>query len=750
MPRKDLLSCLCSFYCFCSVLIYASCAVHDELSQCELQGVYRQRQSLIESPNYPDNYPPNTCVDFVIRSPYRCPTKFHIQFLDFQLELSENCSRDYLAIGLQQSDDDMDVLCGQVLGIKKYHTPDGILRLRFLSDDSPWTTAGGFRLLITRLACENEDLTARGLDMDVDEDDTVQVNAKLPPKKALHPHHHQQPQQQSTPAPLPGNFSLSPQQAPFVGFPAAYPGYQPINAYPYPGVAYPPYLPARGGSFYLPAAQPAGTLAPPCSNEPQKQQQQQQFQQQLLQQQQLQLQQQQQQQSLQQLQQQLQQQQPQAQVQSQHQQQELPAIAEQYQSSSFQPQGVQLKDYDPQTLQQFGGSVDLCCVSSFTQSHFYLSSPGFPRTVLNALLPGQQRDCVFYLEKNSQNVAGLRILFKFFDFGQPSGGGIYPGQAGAACSGDFIELDGQRYCGCRSGHVHKSFWPEGRKALRLRMGQSGGGTSNGFLLEIFQDQDTESYRPGLQGLPGLAGSTGAGAGALGVNRITGLQGTTGLAGLPGSTGLAGLPGSTGLAGFTGSTGFTGLPGANGFTGLPGTTGLPTGIPLPAGYQPQLGAYQPQLGYQPQLAQQPLYHPQAQAPLWSFNPLLPITPYRQSRQAAWTYARGLDAQQPSRVVETNSTRKEFYYFDADEAFARAALDAAEEVEDNVRATPATTSSTSASVHGVQHKQPVTTKAFEQSSCTFDYMEVLRLSVDTLWLTKPICLAPLRSWFSNIFG
>ncbi|KAL7741450.1 hypothetical protein ACLKA6_000775 [Drosophila palustris] len=719
-----------------SVVCCIQAAVHDELSQCELQGVYRQRQSLIESPNYPDSYPPNRCVDYVIRSPYRCPTKFHIQFLDFQLELSDSCSRDYLAVGLQHGDDDMDVLCGQVLGIKKYHTPDGILRLRFFSDDSPWTTGGGFRLLITRLACENEDLAARGrvADQEDPDDDTVQVDAKLPSKKPLQQHHQQQ-QQQHHQQQLPRNLSLSQQPLNFGGLSAFYPGYPPG----FPRLGYPGFPSADG--FYLPVAQsPAATLAPPCNNnEPQQQQQQQQFpqqqypqqqqqwqqylqqlqqqqqfpqqqlqlqqQQQQFPQQQLQLQQQQQQQfpqpQLLQLQQQLQQQQqlqlqqqqelqqhlrlqqqqPELQQQQlkQQQQQELPAISEQYQTSSFQPQGVQLKDYDA----QFGGQVDLCCVSSFTQSHFYLSSPGFPRTVLNALLPGQQRDCVFYLEKNSLNVVGLRIQFKFFDFGQSAGAGIYPAQlpgAAAACSGDFLELDGQRFCGCRSGYVHKSFWPEGRKALRLRMGQSGGGgSSNGFLLEIFQDTDTESYRP-------------AGAGVIQSDPITGLNGLA-----------AGLPGHTGL-----------------------------GLGLPAGYQPQLGGYQPQLGYQ-----QSLYRPQPQSPLWPsypsrlvsypLNPLLPpfSMPYRQSRQAAWTYARGLDAQQPSRVVETNSTRKEFYYFDADEAFARAALDVE---EDNLA--------------GV--------KAFEKSSCTFDYTEVLRLSVDTLWLTKPICFAPLRSWFSNIFG
>ncbi|XP_002132566.3 uncharacterized protein [Drosophila pseudoobscura] len=707
-------------------------AVHDELPQCGLHGIYRQRQSLIESPNYPDNYPVNTCWDYVIRSPYRCPTKFHIQFLDFKLELSEKCSRDYLAIGLENDGEDMDVLCGQVLGIKKYHTPDGVLRLRFLSDESPWTTGGGFRLLVTRLACEREDLAARGLDaddedgVDVGDDDTVQVNAKLPSKKQHHHHHLLQPQQPQQQLPL--NFT---QQSPW-GFNVGWPASVPPPLYPQGG---PP------GGFYLPPVGLPPQHSPPCVPQQQKEQllqQQQQFlqqqQQQYLQQQQLlqqnplqqqnllqqqQLQQQRQLQQLQQQQQLLQQnplQQQQQQQQLQQQQQQLPLISDQYQTSAFQPQAVTLKDYDSQGLQQFGGSLDLCCSSSFNQNHFYLSSPGFPRTVLNALLPNQQRDCVFYIEKSSPNVCRLRIQFKFFDFGQNSGGignGIAGGLGGAgiggglgggfggggfsgglggqqSCTGDFLELDGQRYCGCRSGYVHKSHWGQGRKALRMRMGQSGSTTSNGFLLEIYQDQDSDGCRQ----------DPGAGFGL-------------------------------GLGG--------------GLQQQPQQQQQPqAGLGLGLGLWPQ-GGY-------PSL-QQPLH-----SQIWPMqggypgylNPGYPLpfaaSPYRQSRRVSW--ARGLDEHQPSRVVETNSTRKEFYYFDGDEAFARSALDDEEDkLPVGVQVQPQALSQTQTQT---QPQSQLATKAFEQSSCTFDYMEVLKLSVDTLWLTKPLCFSPLRSWFPNIFG
>ncbi|BFF95687.1 uncharacterized protein DMAD_13036 [Drosophila madeirensis] len=694
-------------------------AVHDELPQCGLHGIYRQRQSLIESPNYPDNYPVNTCWDYVIRSPYRCPTKFHIQFLDFKLELSEKCSRDYLAIGLENDGEDMDVLCGQVLGIKKYHTPDGVLRLRFLSDDSPWTTGGGFRLLVTRLACEREDLAARGLEEDsedqvvVDDVDTVQVSAKLPSKKQhLHHHHLLQPQKPQQPQQEALNFTqLSPWG---------------LN------VGWPPFYTqgAAPGGFYVP---PVG-VSPPCL--PQQQQNRQQQQQQLLQQQQQFLQQQQylqqqqllqqsplqqqqllqQQQQQRQLQQQFQQQNPlqqqqllQQQQQFPQQQQQLPLISDQYQTSAFQPPKVTLKDYDSSSVQQFGGSLDLCCSSSFNQNHFYLSSPGFPRTVLNALLPNQQRDCVFHIEKSSPNVCRLRIQFKFFDFGQNAGGigsglagGIGGGVAGGgfgggsfgagglgaqqSCTGDFLELDGQRYCGCRSGYVHKSHWAQGRKALRMRMGQSGSSTSNGFLLEIYQDQDSDGCRQ----------DQGAAFG-LGLQQQQQPQAGLGL-----GLGLGIWPQGGYLQG-----------------------------PSPVGY-PAL--------------QQPL-HPQ----MWPLQggylngggyPL----PYRQTRRVSW--ARGLDEHQPSRVVETNSTRKEFYYFDGDEAFARSALDD-EEDKLPVGVTVQPQAQAQTQPQSLPQSQLVT-KAFEQSSCTFDYMEVLKLSVDTLWLTKPLCFSPLRSWFPNIFG
>lgn len=380
-----------------------------------------------------------------------------------------------------------------------------------------------------------------------------------------------------------------------------------------------------------------------------------------------------------------------------------------------------LKDYDSQNLQQFGGSLDLCCASSFNQNHFYLSSPGFPRTVLNYLLPNQQRDCVFYIEKSSPNVCRLRIQFKFFDFGQNSGGAGFGGGFGGgvgvsgggfgggvgvpgggftgafggqqACNGDFLELDGQRYCGCRSGYIHKSHWGQGRKALRMRIGQSSSTTSNGFLLEIFQDQDSDGCRQ--DAVPGFG---------------LGLQPQQQQPQLP-QRGLG-----LGLGG------------------------------VGVGLWPQPG-----LGLAPQLGQPNLWPMQAAGGypggyLSGYPVSFSATPYRQARRIS--YARGIDAQQPSRVVETNSTRKEFYYFDGDEAFARSGL---ENDEDEDKLPPGVTTQPQPQV-STQSKpdSPVVTKAFEQSSCSFDYMEVLKLSVDTLWLTKPLCFSPLRSWFPNIFG
>ncbi|XP_030384003.1 uncharacterized protein LOC115631417 [Scaptodrosophila lebanonensis] len=671
MLLKDCLGFAISLW-LCAEICFA--AVHEDL-KCGLSGVYRQRQSVIASPNYPNNYPMNTCLDYVIRSPYRCSTKFHIQFLDFQLELSENCKNDYMAVGLQNDGDDMDVLCGHVVGIKKYRTLDGVLRLRFFTDDSPWTTARGFKLIVTRLACEREDLS-RGLDVDVDEEDTVEINSLNPSKKLLSPGIFQ-----------PQLFQNVSQQSQHI--PQTRPYLNPNTpASALDGI----YLPVYGnGLSSLPVStaqhwQTPGSplIAQPCINTEQNHQQLRQ---------------------LQQLQQKLQQDQNQAlQQQLSHrpdtsvqllpphevqqlQHQQLPAISDQYLTNAFQPIAPTLKDYDPQSLQQFGGQVDLCCATSFSQAHFYLSSPGFPRTLFANFLPTPQRDCAFYIEKSSPNVCRLRINLKYFDFGQSSEGvgsqSLSPGLPQSlgvqrSCTQDFIEIDGQRYCGCRSGNVHKSYWGEGRKALRMRVGYSGL-QSNGFLLEIFQDQDDNGCRDTVPLALGIGGNI---AGNVGGN----------------------------LGGNLGSN-FGGNLGGNFVAGFPQFL-----------QQPNVGLWPPR----------PLWQASGYGyPLQQFQQFpLPLTPYRQGREVAW--ARGLEAHQPTRVIETNSTHKEFYYYDADEAFARAAA----------------TGKRAEQSDGTGSQ--VNIKAFEQSSCSFDYMEVLKLSVDTLWLTKPLCFAPFRTWLSNIFG
>ncbi|GBO99266.1 hypothetical protein EVAR_71909_1 [Eumeta japonica] len=73
----------------------------------------------------------------------------------------------------------------------KYHTPDGVLRLRFFADASPWTTGKGLKLLITSLACESEEFSRspKGSndgedDDDVEDDDSIAIT---PPPESFQP-----------------------------------------------------------------------------------------------------------------------------------------------------------------------------------------------------------------------------------------------------------------------------------------------------------------------------------------------------------------------------------------------------------------------------------------------------------------------------------------------------------------------------------------------------------------------------------
>lgn len=108
-------------------------------------GTYRNAITSLTSPNYPANYPPNLHCVYVLRSPVRCAVDFHVQFVDFDLPSTVDCAGDRLQI------DGTSALCGRVIGSRKYHTADGVLRLVLQSDGDVEST--GFELRVVRSPC---------------------------------------------------------------------------------------------------------------------------------------------------------------------------------------------------------------------------------------------------------------------------------------------------------------------------------------------------------------------------------------------------------------------------------------------------------------------------------------------------------------------------------------------------------------------------------------------------------------------
>ncbi len=54
-------------------------------------GTFKSVQTTIQSPDYPNEYQPNSYCEYVFKSPFLCKNEFHIQFLFFSLESSKDC-----------------------------------------------------------------------------------------------------------------------------------------------------------------------------------------------------------------------------------------------------------------------------------------------------------------------------------------------------------------------------------------------------------------------------------------------------------------------------------------------------------------------------------------------------------------------------------------------------------------------------------------------------------------------------------
>ncbi|KAG8255932.1 hypothetical protein J6590_080394 [Homalodisca vitripennis] len=126
----------------------------------------------------------------------------------------------------------------------------------------------------------------------------------------------------------------------------------------------------------------------------------------------------------------------------------------------------------------FGTTGGQCCSQIYSDSHFLIVSPGFPRS--------QSSDCIYTVSRYSPLTAQLRFQFRYFWTGEDIGTG---------CSGGYLEIDGTRVCGCKTGVIWTSqfFDSENSKTLHLRLDSSSNKLFNGFVIEVYQD-DSYSQR----------------------------------------------------------------------------------------------------------------------------------------------------------------------------------------------------------------------------------------------------------------
>lgn len=332
-------------------------------------GIFREKQVLIRSPFYPNNYPKNSDCEYIFYSPFVCVNEFHIQFLDFQLEPSPNCSKDKVVIGANE------ILCGQVIGIMKYQVTNGSLRIRFTTDQT--IENNGFELLVTRLPCSlNESHENR-----IDESVSVLPITVLPTTDS-------QP------------VSLQPSSL------------QQTNI-----VSVLPRDKNTITNSIVGSVTQSTIFKPVC-------------------------------------------------------------LKGQPQSNGLWPHSISQSTFSPTTQQMSAAStLSSCCINVFNQQKFYLISSGFPN------VPRFPNDCLFYVERFRPDFCRLRIEFKYFLLGDwQQKQQMHQRQ----CAQSFLEIDGRRFFGCRTGSVYYSQWGPSRKLIHFRNMQQYPGIQ-GFVLEVTQE-----------------------------------------------------------------------------------------------------------------------------------------------------------------------------------------------------------------------------------------------------------------------
>lgn len=115
-----------------------------------------------------------------------------------------------------------------------------------------------------------------------------------------------------------------------------------------------------------------------------------------------------------------------------------------------------------------------CCINVYNQKRFYIISPGFPNSAAD-----NYNDCLYFIEPSQPNICRLRIEFRYFYLGN---------WQNRQCTQNFIEIDGQRFCGCKTGSVYYSHWSSAPKSIRFSNVAGFRGEIQGFVLDIFQEE----------------------------------------------------------------------------------------------------------------------------------------------------------------------------------------------------------------------------------------------------------------------
>uniref|UniRef100_A0A336L0F4 CSON003039 protein n=1 Tax=Culicoides sonorensis TaxID=179676 RepID=A0A336L0F4_CULSO len=442
--------------------VVTSALRHNVAINSDCGGVFKSGQHLIQSPGYPNNYGHNLQCEYTLMAPFVCRNEFHVQFIDFDVEPSRNCTKDYVSVG------DEDVLCGQVIGIKKYETENGVLKIKLVTD--AWESRKGFQMLVTRLPCLGSEDSAEAsstvfpiyepepeIGINTVQPQTsneitpvVEINTSnrqdipppdwnnngyLPPQTIpqypIYPN--PQPCCQCCQSQYPEYIPNTPNVPP-IGYPNCngqnplYPvppiGNYPNNNYPQNPPEFIPNTPSIPPWYYP-------NLSPNPNSNPR----------------------------------------PWSPI-------EKLNTTKQTQIAPYPPFGnipFQPNPLIPNQFPVFPG-LQQCCRNYFTNRRFYLVSPGFP---------GPNRrptDCLYVIDRASPYSCRLRIEFKFYNHGNDY-----------QCFEDFLEIDGQRICGCKSGLVYTSQWGFGPKVIRYRNTGYESTGFRGFVLDVIQESCPYRY-----------------------------------------------------------------------------------------------------------------------------------------------------------------------------------------------------------------------------------------------------------------